>query len=1018
MVEMLGALLQHLLTWLAADAWRPFVGMIVGAAAVLAVGFILARRARRSARGAFGTAWMVGAMALATIFLTAYLIDLAATGHPSTPPGQHFLEHQLFGWFPGASWALPLSDRPVVGLFVYQMVLTPIFLGIVALIGWSLQSGAHLQAHDKAQTAHWLHSLTGRSPEGRLEPGFVSWFRPLLLALGTLLAIAALQSVFEYYQPHPAAWVTAQLFVTGCLVNLRAGDPESESPASLRESSDPPADATSGTPATPSLDSVLAQLKDLGMNAHPSDDGALPASPARYDESALVGSHRALSDFLTDVALPHAPLAFQAELLRRARVGASTLLVGPASAGRTTALGLVGLDAALTRWESVLVITPNPASAVRFAARFRDSLSRGPTPDLVRVAAGHLELASERMEGHDPTIFVTTPEELRGALLAKDFLRAGFFRGLRAILVDDLGRMTAADLAALRLALEELRLLVHTQRGDSDAGLTVIAATLPWSAGIESWAASIVGTQLRSLVADGAPYPASDVVLVAPDTPAAQLSGPRSVLETLSSAGFRVRVFDEIHAAYDGFPSLAPYPIWELPTDSEQTATLADETGASATLVLTRRADLRLAIARRRAMAASGAGTAHLLALYVVDAAVLPASVHLTSLAATEGAPSQSPKPLRLAPPAHRIASVERQHLVATLVGDRHDLDWLRRVFAPDDVDALAKLADRAGVLESGRRIVLDGRPASGFVERPSAGLTAEPDFSDAPGWARAPQVEVRSDPDDGLLCSVDTHVANTLLHPRACIAVDGRRWRLGGETKHPDGAARARHEPSSYVVRRLARTAVASISTLRADQLVSFRVGTPALAVGVHAVHLTERVTGYEELEPTGELQTREGFAETLEFALLTHAVRIHIPGLVADESASLALAIAARAALCAIVALDESALEIAVEAAPGAAVPGVTVWMTERRPSGGALAAWLMDDVVKGRWFWQVLQEVLRQGPKPAWRLLRTDDLDIEPTASIVYASLQALTGLSGVNEPIPAPIEPAQSQGSSDV
>lgn len=1001
MAGLLGALLQHLLAWLAADAWRPFIGMIVGGAAVLALGFFLARRVRRSARGALGTAWMVGAMVLATLFVVASLVDLAAAGHPGVPPGQRFLEYKLFGWIPGATWALPLSDRPLVGLFVYQLLLTPIFLSIVALIGWSLQSGAHLQAHDRAQTAHWLHSLTGRSPEGHLEPGFVSWFRPLLLALGAIVTIAALQSAFNYYPPHPAVWVTAQLFVTGCFVNLRVGDPES---AAATETPTPPAtppEAASEPPGPPSLDGVLAQLKELGMNAHPSDDGALPAGTASYEASALDGTHRALRDLLADLPHPKAPLTFQAELLRRTRSGVSTLLVGPADSGRTTALSLVGLDAALTRWQSVLVITPTLSRAEGFAKRLRDTLSGGPTPELVRVAAGHAELLTERMEGHDPTIFVTTPDELRRDLLAKTSLHDGFFRGLRAVLVDDLGRMNAVALAALRLALEELRLRVQAERGESESGLAIVASTLPWSADITSWAASILGAELEPLGVEGAPRPESDVVLVAPETPAAQARGPRGVLETLSAAGFRVGVVDELHAALEGSPSWAPYPIWELSADSEPTGASAPQPAAKATLVLTRRADLRLAIERRRAMGVTPDGTTHLLVLYIMDAAVLPASVHLTSLAATEGAPSQSPKPLRLAPPTHRVSALERQHLVATLIGDRHDLDWLRRVFAPDDVDALTRLAHRAGALESTKRTVLNGHPAIGLVERPSVGLTATPDFSDAPGWAPTPQVEVRSDPDNRSLCAVDTRIAATLLHPRAAIGIDGERWRLGGETARHDGPARARHEPSSYVVRRLASAAVASTSTLRPEQQVGFRVGTPALAVSVHAVRLTERVTGYEELEPTGALQTRASFAEPLLAELLTHAVRVDLPGVATDEAARLALTIATRAALCAIVALDESALEVLAEPTPQTTAPSVTIWMAERNPSGGALAAWLMDDVVKGRWFWQVVQEILSQGAKPAWRALRTDALDIEPNANEVHAALLELTGLSGVDD-----------------
>jgi hypothetical protein len=995
MMATLATLLQALLDWLGAATWRPLLATILGGAAVVVAGFLLARRVRRSARAALGTAWMVGALVVAIAFLAGCLVDVAATGHPSVPVGQGFLEWKLLGWFPGASWALPLSARPLVGLVVYQVLLTPLFLGIVALIGWSLQSGAHLADPDKAQTAQWLYSMTGRSPSGALEPGFVRWFGPLARALMVVMFVALAQMLLDSYAPHPAAWVTAQLFLSGCLVNLRAGSPELAVPAAEPETAtEPPPTAHSG--ARPSLDATLAQLGDQGFIAHPASGGALVARAARYDASSIADAHVGVRERCAMLPSPHSPYAYQGELLRRVRRGESTVVCGPAGSGRSTALQLACLDAALGRWESALVVVSSTERAFAFAEALREALARGPTPHLVRIAAGHAQLIGELHESHEPVLFITTPEELRADITASMTPRDGFVRGLYAVFVDDLGQLPEESLTALRLALEELRLQVEERRG-AEARFSVQVTSRPWGGDVERWASEVVGTELGTLAVDGVPRPRTDVVLVAPEQADAAGGGVAKVCEGLVRAGYAVVVDDDVHVARQGRLSLSPYPGWA-------SGVLAAGGGgaAVATVVATRRADLQFAMERRRPCGPAGAGGEALLVLYLVDGELLPSSVHLASLAASADGAAVAEKRLRRLPPGARQSRVVRRHLFETSAGDSHDVDWLERVFGEEEVAALRALARREGWAEVGQRVVVRGEPTSELTVVPTFKLHAAVESARAQGWFAAEAVEVVGEPDGRVL----GRVSPGLLHPRAAVVASGRAWRLSGRALTDGTQARAALEGKVVVVRRLRRSAVVAVGEPRQPaRRVSYSVGAAPLVVDTCVVRVTEEVAGFEELSPAGELRTAQRFEVPMSAQMETVALRVRLPAAGVEPAALVAIEIAARVALCAVVALSEDATEVVVEATSGG---GVCLWMAERSGSGGARSDWLLENVVTGPWFWQVMQEILSRGPRPAWRVMRSDELDVEPDAVGAHAIIHVATGFSGVGESEPGVTE----------
>lgn len=991
-------------------AAQSALAMVLGLIAVAALWWFVASRVKKRARAAVGMVWMVVAVGFVGAFFLAAVVD-ALVGGPSA------VEAALLGWVPGLGLLLPLGATPAVGVAVYLGVLTPLYALAVWLVWWGFVSGEHVGEPDRAQSRRWLYALSGRGPDGKLHAGFVRWFRPLVGLVALLLVTALVQALFAPEPPHPAAVVVGGFFVTGAFLNLRETGPAVVAPAA--DEDEAAADAIEVAPEAPPP-SWRAALAAAGLAEL---QGATPCSlaalAARTDPTALAGAHPV-------VAALGAPFAYQADLLRRTRAacaaaldpqpaaapaapGAGLLVVGGDGTGRTSALVRVALDLALGQLAQALVVAPSHAAALAFGGRLRDALGRGPTPDLVRVAAGLAELAAERQQGHDPVIYVTTPEELRAELVARASLRPAFFLGLGGVLVDDLDRLTPAQGTALRLALDELRVCVAEARGLDDgtggapARLVVVATAREVGAGLDAWASDLLGERTQRLEVDGAPAPPCEIAVVdalglaaaeteavpasspmsaadAPPSAAARAltgaRGPVAVINALTATGHRVHVVDAVHGASAGGVSWAPAPCWDLAPPS---APDSDRGGLAATLVLARRADVDLVVARHRPRGAAS-GPPVPLAVAVVDADRVSAA-GLAAAGAT----------LRALPVGVRVAGVVRRHLSECLVRPRR-VDWLERTFGAGPVAAIGALVGARAGVEAREVVVLEGEPPE-LVRRSVWVAPAGIDLARAFGAEARPVVRLVSAADGEAVGELDAGVAEAMALPRAAFVAGGRRWELAGEASGARRVASATAWPG--VVRRRARVTVTP-ATASADVApevrVSFTDAATAMAISARSVHAVEEVVGLARLSPTGALEGREDLAAPRRATYRTAAVRVSLP-VALDEGAGLALALAVRVALGVMTTLSEDALLVDVATAEaGAEADGTTLlWIAERADEGGTAIPWLLDRVVVTRPFWQVVAAHLVSAPTVSH--LRTDASTIEPDPASARATLAPL-------------------------
>lgn len=1009
-------------------AAQSALAMALGLIAVAALWWFVASRVKKRARAAVGMVWMVVAVGFVGAFFLAAVVD-ALVGGPSA------VEAALLGWVPGLGLLLPLGATPAVGVAVYLGVLTPLYALAVWLVWWGLVSGAHVGEPDRAQSKRWLYALSGRGPDGKLHAGFVRWFRPLVGLVALLLLTALVQALFAPHPPHPAAVVVGGFFVTGAFLNLRETGPAVVAPLAEEDDAfnDAPEAASSEPP--PSWRDALAAA-GLGELPGATPASTLPALAARTDPDALAGAHPVV------VALG-APFAYQADLLRRTRAasaatlapqpaaapaasGAGLLVVGGDGTGRTSSLVRVALDLALGQLAQALVVAPSHAAALAFGGRLRDALGRGPTPDLVRVAAGLAELAAERQQGHDPVIYVTTPEELRAELVARASLRPAFFLGLGAVLVDDLDLLTPAQGTALRLALDELRVCVAEARGLDDgtggapARLVVLATAREVGAGLDAWASDLLGERTQRLEVDGAPAPPCEVAVVdalglaaaateaapassppdaaePPSTPA--LAGalspaavlapvpaalPAAVIDALAAAGHRVHVVDAVHGSSAGSVSWAPAPCWDLAPAS---APDSDRGGLAATLVLARRADVDLVVARHRPRGAAS-GPPVPLVVAVVDADRVTA----TGLAAAGAV-------LRALPVGLRVAGVARRHLSECLVRPRR-VDWLERTFGAGPVAVVGALVGARAGVEAREVVVLEGEPPElvpWSVWVAPAGL----ELARAFGAEARPVVRLVSAADGEAVCELEAGVAEAMALPRAAFVAGGRRWELAGEAS----GARRVASPTAWpgVVRRRAQVTVTP-ATASADVApevrLSFTDAATPMAISARSVHVAEEVVGLVRVSPTGAVEGREDLAAPRRATYRTAAVRVSLP-LALDEPSALALALAVRVALGVMTTLSEDALLVDVAAAytdaeagaeARAEADGTTLlWIAERADEGGTAIPWLLDRVVVTRPFWQVVAAHLVSAPTASH--LRTDASTTEPDPASARATLAPL-------------------------
>lgn len=468
-------------------------------------------------------AWLVsrlrrtGGVELAGISLAALalvaLAHLAVTGvdlllGPST------VESAVARLLPGVDHWIPLSALGMLGRAGNVLLVTAAFAMIVAALRWATLTGGHLEEADRAQSrARWLR-LAGRTPSGALPPELRSALGPLVAVLAAALVATVTFALVTAGSPSGGDWAIAELVLITFTLNLLLPGP----PSATQPAAPAPALAPADPPSEPLAERVSRALRAAGLQ--------LDAHPLRL--------------------VPGSGWSHVDELARRGGEGRSALLLGPRHGGRTSAIVRAAETFALDRFENVLVLTGDDASAERLRARIARAIDDRPVPRLVGVVCPTDD--SGRLGLGEPTIVVLAAFRLGAALRGAHGVSDAFFETLDVVMVDDLDRFDAHSASALSrslAALRKKRLVVGE--------LTCLATATPRGDGAELWARTILGVSVEVFEAAPPRPPMAGFVL------RGGANAFRQAAAALARAEISHATEDAVHADRLG-PSLAPWP--------------------------------------------------------------------------------------------------------------------------------------------------------------------------------------------------------------------------------------------------------------------------------------------------------------------------------------------------------------------------------------------------------------------------------------------------------------------------
>jgi len=939
------------LTGPALSTLTGWLGVLASHLVIFGLLWAVARGVRKKARAASGPAWLLASIILLALYLLAVVIDLGA--------GAGAVEAALLGPFTVLSPLLPLHERGLIGLAVYQGLLGVFYLGLVMALWWFLVKGSHLAEVDREQSRAWLYRLAGRRwPEeaaARPTPAFRSWMVPLSWALGATLAIGLIGLATRGGPPTPAGWVVAELFLLGAVVNLRsAGRAEPAAPAG--EEGDAEEDAEDAPP--PAVDPlprrVERALEAAGVGVATSFEGGAPLLGGAAPEHAtahLAEAHPTVRAAFGLSGPGRGPWRYQDAAVGAARAGRAVLIEGPRRSGRSTALALVALDMALTRFRPVLVLTATREAALVMTRALDEAVSRGPVPRLIRVVCPVDEAGSVGLG--KATIVVLPAGRLATSLTGDRGLERAFVEGVGAVVVDDLDALGPDAATSLRVGLEVLSF-----DGGAPGGFAVVATCAPGGAGAAAWAGAMVARPMELLATEGAPRPPTHAWALRV-AGADRLTAAR---RALTDAGLSVAVFDAVHGE-GGALSVAPWPLAE------------DTSGVEAW-----DADVRIVCARRRALTAAAHAYAPVAAEPRARAVVI---WPVDEAPGARGSTTEQDSEVRATRvPLVWSGAVLRERLIATLIAHPVEpREWLLRVFGQPTLAALE--ASAGASLTPGHLTELVGEPPR-LVEVPSVTLREPGGAAWAEAWRQPPWSRLAEDPGGGELTRIGAGVAPLLAPARSALVVAGRRYQVSGLA--PGGARQARRADGSGATRVRAELTL-EILEGHPGRRVRLAPEAPGLELSLGPVQLSGRVLGVETLSSSAEVLALHDLVPPEEVALTTVAATLAAPlGPAGEGGAAAALEIAALATVLAQTHLSEADI-LALVTPEG-------LHLVDLAAGGHGAAAWLAEHLLPERRFWRGLLAALATEPTPSWRLLRRDARPEPPAPS--PAVLAALLGL----------------------
>ena len=378
---------------------------------------------------------VLAAAVLLALYGLGSLVDLvaAANAPPGTSPHESFVERLLLERF--IAQLLPLREKPLSAAPIHVGAALCMYLVTASVCCWI---GRLRALRPEGEHRFWrrVYHLCGYGPLAsngaketarrwarNIEPRFVDWLRPLVIA-GPLLLLVAF---FELHYEDPATPPLRPFLFGVCvalygaaLVNLlasRCEEPaEEEQPAA--EEPPPPPDPLAWLEALRGRGFVVSTTPSLRVAPPVADAPAAPPPREPHVGSALRAelARRILGD---GPLWPH-----QQQLLARIiESRAHQLVVTPPRSGKTAALQLLCAHTAVVDGRNALVVLRDAETAEEACARFAELLAGTSWRENLRCTLAGPPVTRLLAERRSPMITFADPDTLEGLVLNHDECR-------------------------------------------------------------------------------------------------------------------------------------------------------------------------------------------------------------------------------------------------------------------------------------------------------------------------------------------------------------------------------------------------------------------------------------------------------------------------------------------------------------------------------------------------------------------------------------------------------------------